>query len=276
MSTLLIAALAAYAVAAAGAVLLIATKRKGYERFALLLAAAGFGAHTFALGGVLWARGSEALFDLRVELSVLAWTLALCYFAALRRWGAQALGSFVLPLVALLTSAALVLPSRGAANSLNNLAATTDEATWLFPVHTLMLLCAYAAFCVLFAGSIMYLLQERELKAKTFGRVFHRLPSLATVEQINAHAVSLGWLLLTGGIVTGMLWSATLGRAIWHNDPKEILAAATWLLYTALLADRLARLWRGRRAAWIGILGFALVICTFLGARYLGGYHVFN
>jgi ABC-type transport system involved in cytochrome c biogenesis permease subunit len=36
------------------------------------------------------------------------------------------------------------------------------------------------------------------------------------------------------------------------------------------------RLWRGRRAAWIGIMGFALVLCTFLGARYLGGYHVFN
>jgi ABC-type transport system involved in cytochrome c biogenesis permease subunit len=82
--------------------------------------------------------------------------------------------------------------------------------------------------------------------------------------------------MLTGGIITGMLWSAALGRGFWHNDPKEILAGLTWLLYTVLFVDRTMRLWRGRRAAWIGIMGFALVLCTFLGARYLGGYHVFN
>jgi ABC-type transport system involved in cytochrome c biogenesis permease subunit len=102
------------------------------------------------------------------------------------------------------------------------------------------------------------------------------LPSLATVEQIGALAVATGWLMLTGGIITGMLWSAALGRGFWHNDPKEILAGLTWLLYTVLFVDRTMRLWRGRRAAWIGIMGFALVLCTFLGARYLGGYHVFN
>lgn len=67
-----------------------------------------------------------------------------------------------------------------------------------------------------------------------------------------------------------------VGRDVWHNDPKEILAGLTWLLYTALLIDRPARIWRGRRAAWIGIAGFALVLCTFFGARLLGGYHVFN
>jgi len=34
--------------------------------------------------------------------------------------------------------------------------------------------------------------------------------------------------------------------------------------------------WRGRKAAWVGVAGFVLVVFTFLGTRWLGGYHVFG
>jgi ABC-type transport system involved in cytochrome c biogenesis permease subunit len=86
----------------------------------------------------------------------------------------------------------------------------------------------------------------------------------------------LGWTLLTLGILTGMVWSSSRDNRLWHNDPKEIFAALTWLLYLALILYRATAHWRGRMAAWMGVLGFALVLCTFLGARFLGGYHVFN
>lgn len=268
-----LAALTAYLFAAVCAILLFTTKRKGFERSVLALAFAGFVAHTVSLSYAWWSQGFDALFQLRTELSVVAWMLTLIYFVAYRYWKAPALGSFILPSVSLLLLAAAAFPNRAAEAEM---LLTAEAAAWLFPIHTLMVLFAYAAFFVAFAASVMYLLQERELKTKTFGRVFHRLPSLATVEQIGALAVAAGWLLLTGGIITGMLWSAALGRGIWHNDPKEILAGLTWLLYTVLFVDRTMRIWRGRRAAWIGIMGFALVLCTFLGARYLGGYHIFN
>jgi ABC-type transport system involved in cytochrome c biogenesis permease subunit len=82
--------------------------------------------------------------------------------------------------------------------------------------------------------------------------------------------------LLTLGIVTGMIWSSVRDGRIWHNDPKEIFAVLTWLLYLLLLIYRSTANWRGRRAAWLGVVGFALVLCTFFGARLLGGYHVFG
>jgi ABC-type uncharacterized transport system permease subunit len=269
-----LAALAAYIFAAVQSALTFLTKRQGRERVTLIAACVGFLAHAVTLAGLWQQEGFDALFNLRAELSVLAWTVAFFYFAMRRRWQAQAIGSFLLPLVATLMTVAALLPNR--ATGANELL-TVEEAAWLLPVHTLLLLFAYAAFFVVFAANVMYLLQERELKSKTFGRIFHRLPSLATVEQITSTAVSLGWMLLTGGIITGMLWSATLGRGLWHNDPKEILAGLTWLLYTLLLVDRSTRLFgRGRRGAWIGIAGFALVLCTFLGARFMGGYHIFN
>jgi len=50
----------------------------------------------------------------------------------------------------------------------------------------------------------------------------------------------------------------------------------TWLLYFLLIVYRSTARWRGRKAAWMGVAGFALVLCTFFGARLMGGYHVFG
>ena len=67
---------------------------------------------------------------------------------------------------------------------------------------------------------------------------------------------------------------ATLIRE--ENDPKEIFAGLTWLVYLVLIIYRSTADWRGRRAAWLGVLGFALVLCTLFGTRLLGGYHKFG
>ena len=55
-----------------------------------------------------------------------------------------------------------------------------------------------------------------------------------------------------------------------------LVAGLTWLLYLLLIIYRSSARWGGRNAAWLGVVGFALVLCTFLGARLMGGYHVFG
>jgi ABC-type uncharacterized transport system permease subunit len=192
------------------------------------------------------------------------------YGVVLYRYRAQAIGVFMMPLISVLSCAALVIQTGP------NDAPAAFSATWLFPVHTTLLIFAYAAFFVVFIASVMYLLQERELKLKTFSAIFYRLPSLATVNELATSAAALGLTLLTLGIASGMLWSSTRDGRVWHNDPKEIFAVLTWLLYLFLIIYRSTAGWRGRRAAWIGVAGFGLVLCTFFGARLLGGYHVFG
>ena len=135
---------------------------------------------------------------------------------------------------------------------------------------------AYAAFFVVFMASVMYLLQERELRLKTFSAIFHRLPPLGTINELATNAAIVGLTLLTLGIATGMFWSWDRYGRFWHNDPKEIFALLTWLVYFVLIIYRLTANWRGSRAAWLGVVGFALVLCTLFGARFLGGYHVFG
>ncbi len=271
MRPLLLAVLAAYVVAAIHSVLAFVNKRRALQRVSQVALAVGFILHTAALIADWILEGHYPLFGLRETLSFLAWTLVASYALVLYRYRTQALGSFTLPLVFVLTVVAVLIPASGDAQERSGL-----SATWLFPVHTTLLLFAYGAFFVVFVASVMYLLQERELKLKTFTAIFHRLPSLTTLNDIATTALAIGLTLLTVGIASGMLWSSSRDGLIWHNDPKEIFAVLTWLLYLLLILYRSTASWRGRRAAWLGVAGFALVLCTFLGARLMGGYHVFG
>lgn len=270
MRSLLLAALAAYLIAAIHSILAFVNKRLALQRVAEWSIAAGFVLHTGALITDWVVDGHYPLFNLRETLSFLAWALVAAYAVVLYRYRAQALGAFMMPLISIMTFVAVVIQTGQKQTPL------AFSETWLFPIHTTLLIFAYAAFFVVFISSVMYLLQERELKLKTFSAIFHRLPSLATVNEIATVAAGLGLTLLTLGIATGMIWSSARDGRIWRNDPKEIFAFLTWLLYFLLIIYRATAHWRGRRAAWLGVVGFALVLCTFLGTRLLGGYHVFG
>src|SRR5687767_169335 len=270
MTSLLLAVLAAYLIAAIHLILAFVNKRRSLQRVAGWSTAIGFTLHTAALIADWVIDGHYPLFFLRETLSFLAWALVALYALMLYRYRAPAVGAFTMPLTSVLTFIALLMGSDSASTP------ATFSATWLFPIHTTLLIFAYAAFFIVFMASVMYLLQERNLKLKTFSAIFHRLPSLSTVNEIATTAAVLGVTLLTLGIATGMIWSWTRNGRLWHNDPKEIFALLTWLLYLGLILYRSTASWRGRSAAWLGIAGFALVLFTFLGTPLLGGYHVFG
>jgi ABC-type uncharacterized transport system permease subunit len=270
MRSLLATVLAAYLIAAIHSILAFINKRRTTQRVAEWATVAGFILHSGSLVADWVIDGHYPLFFLRETLSFLAWALVAVYAIVLYRYRAQAVGAFTMPLTCVLTFVALLVnptPGDGPASF---------SATRLFPIHTTLLIFAYAAFFVVFMASVMYLLQERELKLKTFGAIFHRLPPLTTVIELASTAGAVGLILFTLGIITGMVWSFNRTGSLWHNDPKEIFALLTWLLYLALAAYRYSANWRGRRAAWMGVVGFALVLCTLFGARLLGGYHQFG
>lgn len=270
MRSLLLAVLAAYLIAAIHSILAFVNKRRSLQRVAQWSMAGGFVLHTATLIADWALDGHYPLFGLRETLSFLAWALVGGYAIVLYRYRAQAVGAFTMPLICVLTFVALLITGDSG---------TSVEAfstTWLFPIHTTLLVFAYAAFFIVFMASVMYLLQERELKLKTFSAFFHRLPSLSTINEIATHAAAIGLTLLTLGLVAGMFWNWSLHGTMWRNDPKEIFAVLTWLLYFVLAIYRSTANWRGRRAAWLGVLGFVLVLCTFLAAPLLGSYHVFG
>jgi cytochrome c-type biogenesis protein CcsB len=80
--------------------------------------------------------------------------------------------------------------------------------------------------------------------------------------------------MLTLCIVTGAIWANYAWGTYWSWDPKETWSLITWFIYAAYLHARLMYGWKGKRAAWMAILGFAAVLFTFFGVNYLiAGLH---
>ena len=139
----------------------------------------------------------------------------------------------------------------------------------MLAAHMLCSLLSYLAFLVAFVAGVLFLIQERQLKRKTLGMLFHRLPSLDALDRVNFVAIGAGFALLTVGAACGFAGvKALLGRW-WLGDPKEYGTVLLWTAYLALWIVRLRATLRGRRVALLSILGFTLVAFTFLGAGYL-------
>ena len=102
------------------------------------------------------------------------------------------------------------------------------------------------------------------------------LPSDDTLDRITYKTICIAFPLLTFMIATGAYWANRTWGSYWSWDPKETWAAITWLVYAGYLHMRITRGWRGRRAAYFAILGFGVVIFTFLGVTYLlPGLHAY-
>jgi len=102
------------------------------------------------------------------------------------------------------------------------------------------------------------------------------LPDAGTLDRITYKTIAIAFPLLTLMIAAGAYWANRTWGSYWSWDPKETWAAITWLVYAGYLHMRVTRGWRGRRAAYFAILGFAVVMFTFFGVTYLlPGLHAY-
>jgi ABC-type transport system involved in cytochrome c biogenesis permease subunit len=102
------------------------------------------------------------------------------------------------------------------------------------------------------------------------------LPDSESLDRITYKTICIAFPLLTLMIAAGAYWANRAWGSYWNWDPKETWAAITWLVYAGYLHMRITRGWRGRRAAYFAILGFAVVMFTFFGVTYLlPGLHAY-
>ncbi|MDI6783054.1 MAG: c-type cytochrome biogenesis protein CcsB [bacterium] len=142
------------------------------------------------------------------------------------------------------------------------------QSYWMI-VHTGFGFFSYAAYTLACAIGLMYLFLEKEIKRKKFGFFYRTLPPLETLDALNYFAVTIGFFLLTLCIITGALWAKDAWGRYWAWDPKETWSLATWLLYAIVLHIRYTATFRGRKVAYLSILGFGFIIFTFLGIGLL-------
>jgi cytochrome c-type biogenesis protein CcsB len=264
------AALALYGLGTAGYLIHLAVQRPEAERAARLLTGLGFLVHT-AFFLVRWAdSGHVPISNLFESLNFFAWTILLAFIILQIRLKATVLGAIVVPIAFLMAASSLGL-DKGHEPLVPAL-----QSRWL-GVHTTLAFLGDAFFVIAFAGGVLYLVQERQLKTHKVGGFYHRLPSLDLLDRINYRSLTIGFPLLTLGIITGAIWAENAWGSYWSWDPKETWSLITWLIYAALVHARLTVGWRGRKAAYLSIAGFLAVLFTFLGVSFLlGGLHSYT
>lgn len=95
------------------------------------------------------------------------------------------------------------------------------------------------------------------------------LPSIQTLDSLLYRSVSVAFPLLSLLLITGAVWANESWGRYWGWDSKEVGALVSWMAYAGYLHTRIAHGWRGRRSAFFALLGFVLVIFTWLGVSYL-------
>jgi len=245
------------------------TRKEAVERAGYIASWVGFAAHTVILIINYRNLGRFPVIDLKESLCFFSWSMAGMYLAVRTMRAAGPLGTFVLPVTAGFFIASALL--KGSTFSPDD-----RFATVLFPLHILLAFAGYAAFTLAFGSGVMYLMQEHGLKSRRPGRVLERLPSLSELDGLIYLSLGIGFPLLTLGIVIGAAWLHNLKGVFIEQDPKVVASMVTWLLYAVILHARLLSGWRGRKLAAMSVLGFALVLFTFLGAGLASsGFHGF-
>ncbi len=95
------------------------------------------------------------------------------------------------------------------------------------------------------------------------------LPSLEKLDNLMYITASLAFAGLAILLITGAVWANESWGRYWGWDSKETGAFVAWLTYGAFLHTRISRGWSGRSSAYFAIVGFLLVIFTYLGVSYL-------
>ena len=254
-----------YAVGALHVLAHALTRRRLLSSWTLSATLVGFAIHTAGLSQRWTEAGRFPAVGLRDGASLLAWAIVLSFLLTFLRTRVDALGLVVYP-----TAFALVL--------LADLTPVSERAdpilrSFYLPVHAALAFLGYAALFMAFAMGCLYLIQERELKSRSPRAFYYLLPSLERCDTISGRSVAVGFVFLTLAILTGMLWSEqALGRVV-TNDAKQWSAFLAWGISVLLIVARRRTGWGGRKAALLGIAGFASVVFTFVWMTLGSGGH---
>jgi cytochrome c-type biogenesis protein CcsB len=194
------------------------------------------------------------------EFSVaFAWGILLIHVWSERRYHQRLLGLITLPVALLLMFYATTIPS-----TIEPLVPALQN-NLLLTVHVAVAIIAYGSFTIAFGAAFLSLIQP------TGGR--WGLPRPETLDEIAYRSVVIGFPFMTLVLILGALWAEVAWGSYWSWDPKETASLVTWLIYGAYLHARVMRGWRGRRAAWLLVLGFAATVFTYFGNLFFGGLH---
>jgi cytochrome c-type biogenesis protein CcsB len=150
---------------------------------------------------------------------------------------------------------------------------------WIW-IHVTAMTLAIGAYIVAAVLAFLYLLADRRARhpGKSpdggFGAILERLPTAEALDRLSYRTVIFAFPIWTFGIIAGAIWADEAWGRYWGWDPKETWAFITWVVYAGYLHARATAGWRGRKAAYIQLVGFATLLFNLVGVNlWITGLH---
>ncbi len=135
--------------------------------------------------------------------------------------------------------------------------------TFWFESHVTLSFFSYALFGIAAAFGVTFIGSGRDnSRAQSDG-------SVDNVEALQYKAILVGYCLFSAAMVFGGIWAYLAWGTYWLWTPKELWTVILWLFYSLYLHARLRQWWSGRPSAVLGIIGFVIVMFTYLGVSLL-------
>ncbi len=238
----------------------------------------GFGAILIQTAGILlrWHEsyvlgyGHAPLSNLYESLVFGAWAIMLIYLVVEVRTKQRVLGVFPSLIAFLAMAYASFSPD---VDSKIQPLVPALKSNWLI-AHVVTCFLGYAAFTVAAGISILYLVRQASTGNPHPKGFLALIPEPRELDELTYRIILFGFLWLSLGIITGSVWANSAWGTYWSWDPKETWSLITWLIYASILHARSMQGWRGKRVAWLSLLGFGCVLFTYFGVDFLlAGLH---
>ncbi len=266
-STFFTLAFVVYFLAALSYFAYLFSRKESRAVMGLGLAVAGLILHTLALVMRTVQSGHAPFTNMYESLSFLAWASVFAFIIVEAKFKVRRPGAYILLIVvALMALASSPLMPKEATPLVPAL-----QSYWLW-LHVSVTLLGEAFFAIAFVTSLMFLIaQSREKKGRPAGSGL----SADRLDSISYRTIAIGFPLFTlGGLVFGMIWAYKAWGSYWSWDPKEVWSLITWLVFALYLHTRIVWGWKGRRSAFIAVIGFLAALFTYFGVNYLlAGLH---
>jgi cytochrome c-type biogenesis protein CcsB len=228
----------------------------------MLLLSGGVVARGLAAGRAPWGN----MYEFAI---VAALTTSATFLFFLRREPVRALGAWVTALVVLALGLAVTVlyTSAGALVPVLN-------SYWLV-VHVAAAIISGGIFTVGAVATLLFRLRSRgERRSANPSGYAGALPAASTLHRVAHAAVLFAFPIWTFAVIAGAIWAENSWGRYWGWDPKETWAFITWVLYAAYLHAESTAGWRGTRAAWFALAGYAAFIFNFFGVNmWITGLH---
>lgn len=139
------------------------------------------------------------------------------------------------------------------------------QSYWI-AIHVTAMILAIGLYMFGAVVTVMYLFADRYERRSAagsrsrYGGILDRLPGAITFDRLSYRSIMFAFPIWMFGIFAGAMWANEAWGRPWGWDPKETWSLITLIVYAAFLHARATAGWRGRRAAYVHLLGFACLL----------------